>query len=160
MREAVILIGHGRTASDTPRELVTEFRSLERQRKETSVPASPRLLELEGKIRQWPRTPETDPYKFGLETILAEAAYNEFCAPSIEEAISTLAGDGIRDIALIPTMFTPGGAHAEKDIPEVIERMRLAYPEVHFRYAWPFPVANIVRLLKDTLAQSCQEEHS
>ena len=48
-------------------------------------------MELDTKIRQWPRTPETDPYQSGLEAVAAQlhanlgdvlfaVAYNEFCA--------------------------------------------------------------------------------
>jgi sirohydrochlorin cobaltochelatase len=97
--EAVVLIGHGGSATDTPRALVGELKRLEAERQaRRELTMSPREAELDRQVRAWPRTPETDPYKYGVEEI-AQAlaprlggrrlvvAYNEFCAPSVEDAI-------------------------------------------------------------------------
>ena len=127
--DVVILIGHGGTSSETPRELVRELMQLEKRR-EPGTPMSEREAELDEKIRHWPRTPETDPYKFGLERIgetlrpkVAPAelrlAFNEFCAPSIEAAVA--------------------------------EALRKQYPEAEITYAWPFSLDATTDLLAATV---------
>jgi len=83
---------------DCPQELVAKLKRLEGQRRATHVPPSPEELELDKKIRHWPRTDATDPYQAGLESVASQLrtklrdvlfalAYNEFCTPSLEEAV-------------------------------------------------------------------------
>lgn len=149
-KEAVILVGHGGVPRDFPGDQVKELKSLEAQRQARKiVQMGPREAELDKKIREWPRTPETDPYKFGLDC-LAHAlagrlsgkklvtAYNEFCGPSVEEAIAGLVREGFKKITLVTTMFTPGGSHSEFEIPELVRLAGRQYPGVEIRYAWPF----------------------
>ena len=89
----VILVGHGGIPKGCPSELVTKLKRLEGQRRAAGTPMSAEEHELDTKIRQWPRTPETDPYRSGLEAVAAQlranlgemlfaVAYNEFCAPT------------------------------------------------------------------------------
>ena len=160
--EAVVLVGHGGVAKDTPRELVRELRMLEAKRHREGGPMSAREAELDDKVRNWPRTPRTDPYKYGIGK-LAEAlrpmlgdreltiAYNEFCAPSIDTAIDALVARGITDIAVITTMFTPGGSHSEYEIPEILAAARERHPTARIRYAWPFDLQRAAAFLRDTL---------
>jgi hypothetical protein len=74
---------------------------LEAQRRAAGQPMSAEELELDTKIRTWPRTPETDPYQAGLEALGAQMkpmvngalfalAYNEFCGPTLQEAVEDL----------------------------------------------------------------------
>jgi sirohydrochlorin cobaltochelatase len=44
-------------------------------------------------------------------------------------------------------MMTPGGEHAEADIPESIQRVRERHPEMEFIYAWPFGTDEVARFL-------------
>lgn len=149
-KEAVILIGHGGTATDTPKPLIGELKRLEAERQaRRGAVMSAREAELDKTVREWPRTPATDPYKYGVEEV-AEAlapklggrklvvAYNEFCAPSVEDAIEGLALQGYARISLISTMFTRGGIHAESDIPALAREARKKHPGVVVEYAWPF----------------------
>lgn len=157
--EAVILIGHGAAASDTPRPLVEELKKLEIQRqRENRLEMSPREAELDREVRNWPRTKETDPYKFGLEDIgrtLAKRlegrtlvlAYNEFCAPSVEDALEKLVGEGYKKITMVSTMFTRGGVHAELELPELVRVARRKHPGVAIDYAWPFSLDEIADFL-------------
>ena len=55
----VILVGHGGIPKGCPQELVTKLKRLEAQRRAAKLPPSREELELDTKIRQWPRTPET-----------------------------------------------------------------------------------------------------
>jgi sirohydrochlorin cobaltochelatase len=148
-RRAVVLVGHGGVPRDYPRERLTQLRGLEARRRLTKAPPSPEEVALETELRQWPRTPATDPYQAGLKSLAAHLrplleparlvlAYNEFCAPTVAEAVRALATGGVTDIVAVPSMFTPGGVHAEIDIPETIDALRAEFPHLSVRYAWPF----------------------
>jgi sirohydrochlorin cobaltochelatase len=157
--EAVLLVGHGATARDTPRDVVAELKQLERERERRGdTELSDREVELDRTIRNWPRTPTSDPYKHGLESIATRlatriaprklvVAYNEFCAPSVDEALAELIADGVRTITIVTTMFTPGGSHAEVDIPELVRKARERYAAATIHYAWPFDPAGIADFL-------------
>lgn len=158
--KGVILVGHGGIPKDCPQDLVTRLKRLEAQRRAAKQPPSQEELDLDGKIRRWPRTKETDPYQWGLEAVAAQlkpklngvlfaVAYNEFCAPTLEESIESLISQGATDILVTTTMFTPGGSHSEVEIPEILEEMRPHHPGVTLRYAWPFDLSSVA----DTLAE-------
>jgi sirohydrochlorin cobaltochelatase len=162
--EAVVLVGHGGIAKGTPPDLVSEFKRLaaERQRRGQSV-ASDREAELDRQIRNWPRTPESDPYKMGVEALARSlapllgdrrlvVAYNEFCAPSVDEAIDTLVADRFERITLVTTMYTRGGSHAELEIPELVAAARSRHPRARIEYAWPFDTNLIADFLSRHLA--------
>ena len=156
----VILVGHGGIPKDCPQELVTRLKRLEAQRRAAKMPPTPDEIELDTKIRRWPRTAETEPYQAGLETVAARlraqldgalfaVAYNEFCAPTLEESVEELIKRGATEITVTTTMFTPGGSHSEIEIPEILEQLRKQYPTVVLRYAWPFDLD----LVANTLAE-------
>jgi sirohydrochlorin cobaltochelatase len=156
----VVLVGHGGIAKDCPAELVSKFKRLEAQRRAAGTPPSAEERELDATIRQWPRTAATDPYRAGLEAVgaalrplldgaLFALAYNEFCAPTVEESIEGLIRQGATRITVATTMFTPGGAHSEVEIPETLARLRPKHPGLELQYAWPFNV----HLIAETLLQ-------
>ncbi len=163
--EAVVLVGHGGVPRDFPRALITELKRHEAARRSGGIDEpGARELEIDRHVRQWPRTPETDPYRVGLERLAEElrprlggrrlvAAYNEFCAPSIEDAIARLVAEGARRITLVTTMFTRGGSHAEVEIPEVVTRARARHPGVVIEYAWPFDLRLVAEFLAEHLGQ-------
>ena len=165
-KEAVILIGHGGAATDTPRALVSELKRLEGERQARRDPhPSPREAELDKTVREWPRTPQSDPYKYGVEAIATAlapkisgkrliVAYNEFCAPSVESAIETAVSEGFPSIVLISTMFTRGGVHAECEIPGIVLEARKKHPNVTIEYAWPFDENFIADFLAAQLKRS------
>ena len=156
----VVLVGHGGIPKDCPPELVTRLKRLEAQRRAAKLPPTMEESELDTKIRRWPRTPETDPYQAGLEAVAAQLranlgevlfaiAYNEFCAPTLEESVEQLIKQGATQITVTTTMFTPGGSHSEVEIPEILDHLQPQYPGVRLRYAWPFDV----NLVANTLAE-------
>lgn len=163
VRRGVILVGHGGIPRGCPQDLVTRLKRLEAQRRAAKQPPSAEETELDSKIRRWPRTPETDPYQAGLEAVAVQLqsrldgvlfgiAYNEFCAPTLEEAVEDLIKKGATDITVATTMFTPGGSHSEVEIPEILDQLRPRHPEVELRYAWPFDL----HLVANTLAEQLQ----
>ena len=160
VRRGVILVGHGGIPKGCPQDIVTKLKRLEAQRRAAKQPPSAEEIELDTKIRQWPRTPETDPYQTGLEAVAAQlkanlgdvlfaVAYNEFCAPTLEESVAQLVQKGATHVTVTTTMFTPGGSHSEVEIPEILDHLRPQYPGVDLRYAWPFDL----NLVANTLAE-------
>lgn len=176
---AVVLIGHGAPATDCPPQLVGELMSLEWRKsaaEEGTGGASPnggtgsrrvedRVAELDTAIRNWPRHAGNDPYRAGLER-LAQAlrpllptdrlavGYNEFCRPSIAEAVDEVIQRGAAHVLVIPSMLTPGGLHAEHDIPRALEEVRRAHPHITIEYLWPFDLHQVAALLASHVAQA------
>jgi sirohydrochlorin cobaltochelatase len=161
-KQGVVLVGHGGIPRDCPQELVTRLKRMEAQRRAAKQPPSAEEMELDSKIRRWPRTDATDPYRSGLEAVAAAlrphlgdtvfaVAYNEFCAPSLEEAVEDLIAQGATHITVTTTMVTPGGSHAEIEIPEILERLKTKHPGVTLRYAWPFDLEQVASTLAQQL---------
>jgi sirohydrochlorin cobaltochelatase len=161
--DAIVLVGHGGVPRDFPRSDLRRLKAFEAERRASGIPPSEEEVALERRIRTWPRTPENDPYRAGLERVadalrplVAPAAlvlaYNEFCAPALEEAVDGLVAGGARRIVVVPSMLTPGGVHSEIEIPETLERLRARHPSADLRYAWPFDVAAVARLLASQAA--------
>jgi sirohydrochlorin cobaltochelatase len=164
MKRAIVLVGHGGVPKDCPHELVRKLKQLEAQRRAAGKPMSQEERELDQRIRHWPRTPQNDPYKGGLEALAAQLrpllkrdrlaiAYNEFCAPTLEEAVEELIREGIWDITVVSSMFTAGGAHADVEIPETVNKLKHAHPNATIRYAWPFDQQLVAGLLATHLKQ-------
>ncbi len=164
MPRAVVLVGHGGVPRDCPHELVRRLKQLEAQRRAAGTPMSDEERELDQKIRRWPRTPKNDPYKVGLEALAAQlrpllkrdklaVAFNEFCAPTLEEAAEELIKEGIWDITVISSMFTAGGSHAEIEIPETVAKLQRSHPNATIRYAWPFDQQLVATMLATHLRQ-------
>ena len=159
----IILVGHGIPAKDYPKARLSEFFRTNRHdsggeahdRDSTDV----QVEQLELEIRNWPRTFSNDPYKFGV-VHLAERlreqsgwpvsiAFNEFCAPTLREAIDEAVQRGAARIIVVSTMITPGGTHSEVDIPRSIEEARRQYANVEIVYAWPFDLERVAAMLED-----------
>ncbi len=164
-RRAVLLVGHGATAKDCPRDLVMRLKALEAQRHRTGGAPTPDEIALDRKIRHWPRTPQNDPYKAGLEALAARLrprlngarlalAFNEFCAPTVADVVAELVAEGVHRITVVPSMLTPGGVHSEIEIPELIAGLRQQYPQVDIAYAWPFDLDPVAQMLADHLQRS------
>ncbi len=164
-KQGVILVGHGGIPRDCPQELVTKLKRLEALRRAAKQPPSVEEIDLDQKIRRWPRTQATDPYQSGLEAVgavlrpyldgvLFALAYNEFCTPTLEEAVADVIRQGATSITVLTTMFTPGGSHSEIEIPEILDHLRPHYPDVELRYAWPFDLQLIAKTLAEQLRRS------
>ena len=167
-RCAVVLVGHGAPATDCPPQFVGELMALEWRGDHTpsgSHSATSRMAELDAALRNWPRTPQNDPYKAGLER-LAQAlrprlpaeflviAYNEFCRPSIQEAVEQVIRQGATRVFVLPTMMTPGGIHSERDIPEALDAVRRLHPDIAITYLWPFSLEEVAALLAAHVTQA------
>ena len=161
---AVVLVGHGGVPRDYPRERLMQLRALETRRRASGSPPSQEEAALEHELRHWPRTPANDPYQAGLKSLAAHLrprlepaqlvlAYNEFCTPTVAEAIRALAAEGVADIVAVPSMFTPGGVHAEIEIPETISALQAELPHLRLHYAWPFAGEHLAGFFAEHLRQ-------
>jgi sirohydrochlorin cobaltochelatase len=158
-RHAVVLVGHGAPPADAPPDLVPRLKRLEGERRRRGGPMTEEELAVDTQLRQWPRTQGNDPYKTGIERLLGAlqaalpdaevvVAYNEFCAPSLDDAVLALAARGFHRISVVPTMLTRGGVHSEVEIPEVLAHLQAKLPTgARLTYAWPFAEADVAALL-------------
>lgn len=160
-RLGVVLIGHGSPALDCPPQWIGELLGLQHGGGHGHGHAHDgRAAELDVKIRNWPRTGDNDPYQRGLEQLAAAlrpllstelfaVGYNEFCRPTVAEAVSQVAAQGASRILVIPTMLTPGGLHSEIDIPKALDEIRRAHSGITIEYVWPFDLGRVAALLAD-----------
>ncbi len=156
----IVLVMHGEPPRDFPREAVGQYFALHEQ-----VASAPpdraqalreRLASVEARMRAWPRSAANDPFYAGsvaLARALEQATglpvrlgFNEFCAPSVPEALDQAAASA-RRVVLVSPMMTPGGTHAESDIPRAVDAARRRHPDVEFVYAWPYDLDEVAAFL-------------
>jgi len=174
MRIMVVLVMHGVPPSDFPQPELAEFFRLHAQVESEHAGTSTgrpvgeasqqRYTELEAKMRAWPRTPENDPFHAGAQVLAGELSritgyevvlgFNEFCAPSLDEALDQAASQGANKVVIITPMMSAGGEHSERDIPQAIARARERHAEVDFSYAWPFDIKAVAGFLAGQVARS------
>jgi sirohydrochlorin cobaltochelatase len=58
-------------------------------------------------------------------------AFLEFMAPTLPEAAAELVATGCASVAILP-MFLGAGGHVRKDLPLLLEAMRLSHPQTVF----------------------------
>jgi len=160
MKTLLVLAMHGSIPSDFPAHKMTELIGLQARLEHAERPQRPileaRYEPLEEEMRTWPRTPENDPFHAASQTLAAHLSvvaglevvvgFNEFCAPSLDEALDQAAVNADRVVVVTP-MMTRGGQHAELDIPAAIERVQVQHADVHFVYAWPFDFEDVAGFL-------------
>jgi sirohydrochlorin cobaltochelatase len=118
---------------------------------------------LDVKMRAWPRTPDNDPFYAGSSELAAQlrrvtgndviVGFNEFCAPSLDDALAQAVAQAAERIIVITPMMTQGGQHSEVDIPAAIRRMQERRPDIPIVYAWPFAVSEVARFLAGQISR-------
>ncbi len=165
MKEAIILAMHGAPPNDFPSEEMEEFFRLHSQHEASperlSEEAESRLHVLEKKMREWPRNASNDPYFYGSLDIAEQlrkvtdksvtVGFNEFCSPTILEAIEQIIKEGAKKIIVLTTMLTRGGNHSEKDIPKEISKAKKRFPKVPITYLWPYDSLSIAEFLSQEI---------
>lgn len=154
MHRALVLVGHGGVPKNMPRSWVREMKQFARRAEDGDRAAASAARDIDERIRSFPRSEETDPYGAGIERLAQQlrkrlpewnvvVAFNEFCAPTIEEAVAAAVQAGATDVQVVTTMITPGGTHCEVDIPEAIERARAAHEKVNIHFVWPLELGRV-----------------
>jgi sirohydrochlorin cobaltochelatase len=168
MKSVIVLAMHGAPPTDFDKEKVAELFALHGRLQHVSGPQRQALQsrhdELDAQMRAWPRTRENDPFwaaSLEMAALLSQAAdcqvlvgFNEFCAPSLDEALDQAVAHGAEQITVVTPMMTRGGEHAEEDIPAAIRRAEARHPGVLFRYAWPFEMAEVARFLANQIKKA------
>lgn len=159
--EVIVLAMHGAPPLDYPRGELAEFFGLhsrmEHAPAEQRAGLAVRYTELNQKIRAWPRTAANDPFFTGASA-LADAlskemdlpvilAFNEFCAPALDDALDQAANRGAPRVVVITPMVTRGGEHSEKDIPEAVQAAAERHPQTQYAYAWPLDLQAVAQFL-------------
>jgi sirohydrochlorin cobaltochelatase len=161
MKIAIVLAMHGAPPLDFLKEELSEFFGLHNRVGHGSSSVSPQLKkryeELNEKILRWPRSRENDPFYSGTmdmaENLKIVSGYevivgfNEFCAPTIKEAIETAQNQKPEKIIVITPMMTRGGEHSERDIPKAIKDAQKMNPDIPIEYAWPFAISDVASFL-------------
>jgi len=99
---------------------------------------------LENEIINWPRTPNNDPSYFSLINLREELyfvlgfnvefAFEEYCAPSIRDAIFNLLSKGYSSIIIVPIDYIAGiNAKILKEIEEIKKSK-----DIDIQIAWPY----------------------
>jgi sirohydrochlorin cobaltochelatase len=160
-KAVIVLAMHGSPPLDFPKAEMAEFMGLHAGLGRVAGAAASgqrvRYDQLEAKMRSWPRTGQNDPFyagsqelakhlrqESGLEVIVG---FNEFCAPTLDEALERAAAREAGKIIVITPMMTRGGEHSAVDIPEAIRRAQQKFPRQKIIYAWPFETEDIARFL-------------
>jgi len=163
MKTAIVLAMHGMPPSDFPPWELRELMALHARLKASPQArgrAANRYAQLDRKIRRWPRTKQNDLFYATSQNLarmvsgrtgcLCFAGFNEFCRPTLKEALDAAAAGSGRVTVLTP-MMTRGGSHSEIEIPRAVDLARRRYPRVKFQYLWPFPLEAIADFLAERL---------
>lgn len=167
MRTVIVLAMHGAPPKDFPRRELGEFFGLHARLAEAAGGEREQLArrhnELEAQMRAWLRTGENDPFHAAsyeiadhlsrLTELVVVVGFNEFCAPSLDEALELAVKQNPQTVVVTTLMMTRGGSHAEQDIPNAINRARERHPEIEFDYAWPFEPAEVAHFVAKELAR-------
>lgn len=162
----IVLAMHGAPPKDFPGSELMEFfklhMALEHGGDEFPQAMHHKHDEMDRKIRQWPRTDENDPFWEASHKLAKELSevtgndvvvgFNEFCSPSIDDALENTVLSGANEVIVITPMMTPGGEHSEIDIPHSIEKAQERHPNVSFRYAWPFEPMAVASFLAEQIS--------
>ena len=166
MKAIIVLVMHGVPPNNFPKREMAELFSLharmERAVGVERVELERRRLELDAKMRAWPRTAQNDPFYVGSQELgahLSEATgcevivgFNEFCAPSLEDALNQAITRGAEKVIVVTPMMTRGGEHAEVDIPAAVKTAQAQHPEIPITYAWPFKLSEVANFLAAHIA--------
>jgi sirohydrochlorin ferrochelatase len=166
-KAVIVLAMHGSPPLDFPRDELTEFMKLHAGLEPgsglTDDAQKRRFDELENKMRAWPRTGQNDPFYSGSQELARQlrqesgfeviVGFNEFCAPSLDEALERAAARKAGKVIVVTPMMTRGGEHSAVDIPEAIRRAQQKFPGQKMVYGWPFPVDDIARFLSLQIAR-------
>ena len=141
-KTAIVLLAHGVPSHDW---------LLEKEGKALWEIGKKHMHDLSEKIKDLPRTPATDPFKFDSEHLAEvikaklrdkfdniELGYNEFCSPSTADAVDKVIKKGAKKVIFVGIggFITPH-FHTLIDVPASIEEAKKKYPGIKVVYAKP-----------------------
>ena len=169
-KTVIVLAMHGEPPNDFPRDEFASFFALHARLHYAGAADDDlhhRYAVLDAKMRGWARTAENDPFYVasqqmakqlrettGLEVVVG---FNQFCGPTVEQAIEKAVARKAENIVVITPMMTPGGIHAEIQIPAAVKQAQERHSGVSIRYAWPFDLSEVAEFLAKRIYQESQE---
>jgi sirohydrochlorin cobaltochelatase len=160
MKTIIVLAMHGAPPLDFPADKSRDFFALHSHPDHSHGRHSrmpDRFQELDKEMRNWPRNKENDPFWAGANDLRDELerasgieviiGFNEFCAPSLDEAFDAAASGSPSKMVVLTTMMTRGGEHSERDILQAVERAKARYTGLEITYVWPFSVSHVAEFL-------------
>jgi len=161
MNVIVVIVMQGTPPRDLPQYEVAELFTLHTRLKHIysseRESLEQRYAELDKKIRNWPRTEHNDPLfatSQQLSVLLKQVtgyevivAFNEYCSPSVREAIDLAIKRGADKVVVTTTIMTCVGGQSEIDIAAAIERAQAQHTGIPIVYAWPFEISEVARFL-------------
>jgi len=167
MKTIIVLAMHGAPPSDFPQQEISELfglhARLERAAGAERSALERRCAELDAKMREWPRSAQNDPFYAGSQELAAQLnratghevilGFNEFCAPSLDDALDQAIAREAGQVIVITPMVTRGGEHSEADIPAAIQRAQGRHPKTPIVYAWPFEASEVAQFLAAQVAR-------
>lgn len=169
MKTVIVLAMHGAPPTDFPKPELMELFGLHARLEHITGPERAALerrhAELEARVRAWPRTAQNDPFYAGSQELaehLSQAtgypdpalvAFNEFCAPSLDEAFEQAIAQSAQQIIVVTPMMTRGGEHSESDIPAAVQRAQSQYLDIPILYAWPFDASEVAKFLASQIGR-------
>jgi len=165
LKTIIVLAAHGAPPTDYPARnigMLMAMESLEGIVKRFGFLRA-RQHAIDAEVRNWKRTRENDPYKNGVDALVEQiaaqthyeviAGYNEFCNPTIGQAIDQAITNRADKVIVATTMLTRGGAHSEIEIRELVHAAQKRHPSVTIVYAWPFEVERVAKLFAEEIAR-------
>jgi sirohydrochlorin cobaltochelatase len=64
--------------------------------------------------------------------VRVELAFLELMSPRLPEVVAALTADGINDVTVVPVFLGQGG-HVLRDLPVMVDDLRVAYPQVSIK---------------------------
>ena len=161
----IVLAMHGTPPNDFPKDDAAHFFRLHSQlhSEKATETLKRRHDELEDKMRNWPRTAQNDPFFVASHNLGSQlkkvsgddviVGFNEFCAPSLDDAFDQAVEKGASNIIVVTAMMVGGGKHAEIDIPAAIKRAQNEYPRIMFYYVWPYEITSLAEFMNDHIKE-------
>ncbi|MEO0271272.1 MAG: CbiX/SirB N-terminal domain-containing protein [candidate division WOR-3 bacterium] len=156
----IIFVGHGSVPYDFPQEKLKKYFFLrsKKMKGELNKEEKKEFLNLERELHYFERNAENDPHYFFHKKLKDEIekelnikcyfAFNEFCAPNLEEVIEEIVkNENNSEIFIVPTMFT-GGHHTDEEIKEEIEKIKEKFKNLRIKYLYPFNFEYIKELFE------------
>jgi sirohydrochlorin cobaltochelatase len=162
MKTTIVIAAHGAPPTDYPASRVGWLMLLEHAGAHIGFLKSIHDS-LDREVRSWKRTGDNDPYKSGVESLASSIesqmqcrviiGYNEFCVPTIPDAIDQAVRDGADQVIVATTMTTRGGEHSEIEIRDLVQAAQQRHSSNRIVYAWPLDVSRVAKMFADELAR-------
>src|SRR3990172_10814706 len=136
MSDVIVLAMHGAPPTAFPPQEIGELFMLHMRLEHVAGPERAalegRFAALDARVRAWPRTQQKDFFYAGSLDLAAHlerltglpviVGFNEFCGPSLDEALDRAAATSAGRVVVVTPMVTPRAEHSQIYIPPPLPR--------------------------------------